>query len=75
MTNKLATKITTYKEIGEQKRSNGIISLCCSIGGLVVNEHLFSTTKTKLIKKGRKGEKRDTEDEECLSSEINKFTL
>lgn len=55
--------MTGYREIGEEKRSNGIVSLSCSIGGLLVNEHWFSATKTKPIKKGRKGEKRDTEDE------------
>ena len=55
--------MTGYKEIGQEKRSNGIISMSCSIGGLLVNEHLFPCTKTKPISKGRKGEKRDTEDE------------
>ena len=50
--------MTSFQEIGESNRSNGIISISCSIGGLVVSERKFTGTKTKLIQKERKGEKR-----------------
>ena len=55
MTNKLSTKVAGFKEIGKEARSNGITSMVCSIGGLVVNEHHFPSMKTKLIQKSRKG--------------------
>lgn len=58
ITQKLAAKMTSFQQIGESNRSNGIISISCSIGGLVVSERKFGTTKTKLIQKERKGEKR-----------------
>lgn len=71
ITNRVASKVSSFREIGSERRSNGIISMSCSIGGLVVNEHMFSCTKTKQIHKTKKGEKRETEDEEYVSSEIN----
>lgn len=58
ITQKLAAKMTGFQEIGEKKGSNGIVSICCSVGGLVVSERKFPCGKTKQISKERKGEKR-----------------
>lgn len=60
ITQKLAAKTTCFKDIGDTKRGNGIVSMCCMVGGLVVAEHQFAANKTKLIKKPWKGEKRET---------------
>ena len=63
ITSKLASKAASFKHIQDHTESNGIQSLCCSVGGLVVSEHEFKMGKRKLIRKERK-EKRETEDEE-----------
>ena len=49
LTHKLVAKMTSFKEIGDGERTNGILSMSCSVGGLLVNEHRFQTAKTKLI--------------------------
>lgn len=71
MTSKLAGRVSGFREISGENRSNGIISMSCSVGGLVVNEHVFACKKTKPIQKTKRGEKRETEDEEYASSEMN----
>lgn len=58
MTQKLVSRMASFNEIRESQRTNGISSMCCSVGGLLVNEHRFQTGKTKLISKDRKKEKR-----------------
>ena len=71
MTSRLASSVRGFKEISGENTSNGIISMSCSVGGLVVNENVFACKKTRPIQKTKWGEKWETEDEECASSEMN----
>ena len=62
ITSRLANKAASFKCITDATESNGIESMCCTVGGLVVSEHEFNIGKRKMIRKERV-EKRETEDE------------
>ena len=53
ITSKLSSKAASFKSIEDSTKSNGIKSMCCSVGGLVVSEHEFNSGKRKLIRKER----------------------
>ena len=56
--------MTGFAEIGTEKRANGIVGICCSIGGLVISDRDSREYRTKPIHKEKIKCRRETDHED-----------
>lgn len=64
ITQKLAAKMTGFAELNSERQTNGIVGICCSIGGLVISDHEYQHYRTKPIHKEKIKCRRETDHED-----------